>query len=91
VDLPQVRPTIRRQEHVACVRSVSDGGLGIGFSLPRRLVSRRINSIQEPARGWFVHRMRFREVGELDAELQRWLCESYHQMGMQERLRSSKR
>lgn len=70
----------------ASVNSAGDRGMNIHFGLPRRLRSRRIRKIEEPVRGWYVHHVRVTSVDELDDLLLRWLRESYHQMGMQERL-----
>jgi hypothetical protein len=58
----------------------------IAFGLPRPQRSPRIRRVEEPAPGWHVHTMRLTSPDELDDELQRWLRESYHQMGMQQRL-----
>lgn len=36
--------------------------------------------------GWWQHRLRITDPGQLDAEVQRWLRESYRLMGQRERL-----
>jgi Domain of unknown function (DUF5655) len=69
----------------ASANSLSDRGMNIHFGLPRRLRSRRIRK-EEELGSWFVHHLRITSVDELDDELLAWLRESYHQMGMQERL-----
>jgi hypothetical protein len=49
--------------------------------------SPRFAKVEEVVPGWWVHRLRIRAAGELDAELQEWLRGSYRLMGMQERLK----
>jgi hypothetical protein len=70
----------------AGVTAVSDRGMTIAFGLPRPLRSGRIRAIDHYPPAWHVHTMRITSVEELDDELLGWLRESYHQMGMQERL-----
>lgn len=61
--------------------------MSIHFGLPRPLRSRRVRKVERFGT-WFVHHVRITSADELDDELMGWLRESYHQMGMQERLGS---
>lgn len=70
----------------AGVKSVSDRGMTIAFGLPKPLRNRRISKVEQPTPTWYVHTMRVTTAEELDDEVLGWLRESYHQMGMQERL-----
>jgi hypothetical protein len=70
----------------AGVSAISDRGMTIAFGLPRRLRSGRIRKIEQYGSGWYGHFMRITSPDQLDDELLGWLGESYHQMGMQERL-----
>jgi len=72
----------------ANITALSEGGMTCTFALPRRLASRRFASVVEVVPRWWEHRLRIRDVKQLDAQLQAWLRESYHSMGMQERLRT---
>jgi len=69
----------------AGVNAISDRGMTVAFGLPRPVRHPRIRKIEDYGGGWFGHRARITSV-ELDDELLGWLRESYHQMGMQERL-----
>lgn len=71
----------------AGVNTVSDRGMTIAFALPRPMRHRRIRKVEDIAPGWFGHWMRITSPEQLDDELLGWLRESYHQMGMQERLK----
>lgn len=73
----------------AGVYAISDRGMTIAFGLPGPLRSRRIRKVEHLSPGWYGHWMRITTPDELDDELRAWLDESYHQMGMQERLRGS--
>jgi hypothetical protein len=70
----------------ASVTTVSDRGMTIAFGLPRALSDPRIRKVERIGPTWYVHTMRVTSPGELDHEILEWLRESYHQMGMQERL-----
>jgi hypothetical protein len=70
----------------AGITAASETGITIAFALPRPLRSRRFANVAEVAPGWWVHRLRITNADQLDGQLQRWLCRSYHLMGMQERL-----
>ena len=70
----------------AGVHALSDRGMTIAFGLPHPLPHPRIRKIEDYGGGWNGHWMRITEPKELDDELLGWLRESYHQMGMQERL-----
>ncbi|RMF59723.1 MAG: hypothetical protein D6743_15910 [Calditrichaeota bacterium] len=72
----------------AGITSISEKGMTCSFALPRALDSPRFVKVEEVVPGWWSHRLRITEPDQLDEELQRWLCESYRLMGMQERLRS---
>jgi hypothetical protein len=61
----------------------------IAFAFPRPMRHRRIRKVENIASGWYGHWMRITSPEELDEELLGWLCESYHQMGLQERLARS--
>jgi Domain of unknown function (DUF5655) len=69
----------------AGVHALSDS-MTIAFGLPHPLPHPRIRKIEDYGGGWKRHWMRITEPKELDDELLGWLRESYHQMGMQERL-----
>ena len=70
----------------AGVHALSDRGMTVAFGLPRPLPHPRIRKIEDYGGGWYGHWLRITEAKELDDELLGWLRESYHQMGMQERL-----
>jgi hypothetical protein len=70
----------------AGVNAISDRGMTIAFALPRPMPHRRIRKVESIASGWYGHWMRITSQEELDDELLGWLRESYHQMGLQERL-----
>lgn len=70
----------------AGITALSEAGMTCSFALPRPLASKRFVKVEEVVPGWFVHRLRITDVRQLDAQLQRWLRESYRLMGMQERL-----
>ena len=58
----------------------------VAFGLPRPLPHPRIRKVEDYGAGWYGHWMRITEPKELDDELLAGLRESYHQVGMQERL-----
>lgn len=60
--------------------------LEIGFWLPRRLDSPRIDSVETIYPDAHVHRLRIMDTKQLDAELAGWLAEAYA-VGRQEHLR----
>jgi len=68
------------------VNAISDRGMTISFALPRPMRQPRIRKVESIASGWYGHWMRITSPDELDDELLGWLRDSYHQMGMQERL-----
>jgi len=70
----------------AGITSLSERGMTCAFALPFRLKSRRFAKVEEVVPGWWIHRLRITEPGQLDEEVQAWLKESYRLMGMQERL-----
>jgi Domain of unknown function (DUF5655) len=70
----------------AGVSAISDRGMTIAFGLPRSLRSDRIRKIEQYGSGWYGHYLRITSPDQLDDELLGWLRESYHQLGMQERL-----
>jgi Domain of unknown function (DUF5655) len=87
----EVAPAKTRVAFMARVRfagvsAISDRGMTIAFGLPRRLRSGRVRKVERYGRDWYGHFMRITSPDQLDEELQAWLRESYHQMGMQERL-----
>ena len=71
----------------AGVSSISHRGMTIAFALPAPMEHPRIRKVEHLAPGWYGHHMRITSTDQLDVELLGWLRESYHQMGMQERLR----
>ena len=75
----------------ANITSLSEKGMTCTFSLPSPLDSLRFAKVEEVVPGWWVHRLRITDVGQLDKEVQAWLNESYRLMGMQERLKDSGR
>ena len=70
----------------AGVNTISDRGMTIAFGLPRPLRHPRIRKIEDYGGRWYGHRIRITSREELDDEVLSWLRESYHQMGLQERL-----
>lgn len=70
----------------AGVNAISDRGMTIAFALPRAMQHPRIRKVENIAPGWYGHWMRISSPDDLDDELLDWLRESYHQMGLQERL-----
>ncbi len=74
----------------AGITSLSENGMTITFALPHALHSARFAKVDEIVPGWWVHRLRITDAGQLDGELQSWLRESYRLMGMQERLGTPK-
>lgn len=70
----------------ANITSLSEKGMTCSFSLPDPLDSRRFAKVEEVVPGWWVHRLRITDEGQLDEEVQDWLRESYRLMGMRERL-----
>ncbi len=70
----------------AGVNAISDRGMTIAFGLPRPMRHPRVRKIEDFGGGWYGHWVRISSPEELDDELLGWLRESYHQMGMQERL-----
>lgn len=71
----------------ASITSLSEKGMSFGFALPHPLSSPRFAKVEEVVPGWWAHRLRVTDPGELDEELQAWLRESHRLMGMQERLK----
>ena len=69
----------------AAVYAVSQRGMTITVGLPRPLAHPRVRKVEHLG-SWYLHWMRIASPDELDDELRGWLCESYHQMGLQERL-----
>ncbi len=63
----------------------------VSFALPRPLRSRRFVKVEEIVPGWWAHRMRITDPGQLDGPVQAWLRRSYRLMGMQGRLKSSRK
>lgn len=101
MDLPEVRETVRVSQSLAPaktrvafmgrvrfagVQTVSDRGMTVAFALPRPMPHPRIRKVEEIVTGWFGHTLRVTSPEELNEEVLGWLRESYHQMGMQERL-----
>ena len=70
----------------AGITSLSERGMTCTFSLPLPLEHERFAKVEEVAPGWWAHRLRITDIGELDEQVQKWLQESYRLMGMQERL-----
>ncbi|MFQ5749576.1 MAG: DUF5655 domain-containing protein [Planctomycetota bacterium] len=70
----------------ASITSLSEKGMTCGFALPQPLHSPRFTKVGEIVPGWWHHRLRVTEPGQLDEEVQAWLRESHRLMGMQERL-----
>ncbi len=55
------------------------------FALQRRLRSARIDRIIDYGPGWQMHEVRIRSAADLDAELLKWLTESFRIVGKQEK------
>ena len=71
----------------AGITRISEEGMTCSFAMPYALKSSRFVKVEEVAPGWWTHRLHITSPRQLDAEVQRWLRESYRLMGMQERLR----
>jgi len=71
----------------AGITALSEDAMTCAFALPRPLKSQRFAKVEEIVPGWWIHRLRITEVGQLDDQLQEWLRDSYRLMGMQERLK----
>lgn len=71
----------------AGISNLSERGMTCTFALPGPLSSSRFAKVEEIAPGWWAHRLRITDVGQLDAEVQGWLRESHRLMGMRGRLR----
>jgi hypothetical protein len=74
----------------ASITKVTEDEMICGFAMPRPLSSARFVRVEEAVPGWFVHRLRITRPGELDAEVQRWIRQSYRLMGMRGRLKARK-
>ncbi len=70
----------------AGITSLSERGMSCAFALPGPLESPRFARVEEVVPGWWMHRLRITDPGQLDEEVQAWMRESYSLMGMQERL-----
>lgn len=70
----------------AGITSLSEKGMTCTFSLPQPLRSSRFQRVWEIAPGWWAHRLRITHPDQLDDEVQGWLRDSYHAMGLRERL-----
>jgi hypothetical protein len=70
----------------AGITRLSEKGMTCSFALPHALRSERFEKVEEVVPGWWVHRLRIVEPGQLDRQVQRWLRDSYRLMGMRERL-----
>jgi hypothetical protein len=68
------------------ITSISERGMTWSFALPYALESDRIERVEEVVAGWYVHWVKLVDATQLDAEIQKWIEESYRLMGMQERL-----
>jgi len=75
----------------AGVSALSERGMTVAFALPERARSPRFTKVEEIVPGWWGHYLRITEIGQLDAELQKWLRQSYRLMGLQERLTRRRR
>ena len=75
----------------AGIASLSEKGMTCGFALPRPLDSPCFAKVEEVVPGWWTHRLRITDAGQLDEEIQAWLRESYRLMGVQERPKDSRR
>ena len=73
----------------AGVSALSERGMSLAFALPEPVRSPRFTKVEEIVPGWWGHYLRITEVDQLDAELQKWLRQSYRLMGMQERFNRS--
>lgn len=69
------------------VTRVRPDGMTFYFLLPQRLEHPRFARVHEVVPRIWMHTLRVTDRHDLDAQLQRWLRESYRLMGMQERLK----
>jgi hypothetical protein len=74
----------------ANIYRINEQEMVITFALPRPLSVRRFTKIEEIVPGWFAHRMRITDPGELDGQVQRWIRRSYRTLGT-DGLRKAKR
>jgi hypothetical protein len=70
----------------AGITSLSERGMTCAFAFPRPLDSPRFVKVEELIPGWWTHRLRITDPGQLDGDVQAWLRESYRLMGLQGRL-----
>jgi hypothetical protein len=82
----KTRITFVGRVRFAGITKLTEDVMQCNFALPRRLESTRFVKVQEIIPGWVAHHLRVTEPGQLDAEVQAWIRESYRLMGMQERL-----
>ena len=75
----------------AGVSALSERGMTVAFALPEPARSTRFAKVEEIVPGWWGHYLRVTEIGQLDAELQKWLRQSYRLMGLQQRLTRRRR
>jgi hypothetical protein len=69
----------------AAVNKLTDRSLDAHVVLTRRLESPRFRKIEMMTPKCYVHHFRIAAVGELDKEVESWLCEAY-QVGTQQHL-----
>lgn len=70
----------------AGITSISEKGMTCSFAMPYALRSKRFAKVEEVVPGWWVHRLRVTDAGQLDDEVQGWLRDSYRLMGMRKSL-----
>lgn len=64
----------------ASVNRVRPTHLDVHFVLPRPLLSPRFRRVERLGK-LYVHHLRFGQASELNAEVQRWLRQSYREYG----------
>jgi hypothetical protein len=75
----------------AGISALTEAGMTCTFALPEPIRSPRFARVYEVVPGWWAHRLRITEAGQLDREVQGWLRRSYRLMGMQGRLQRARR
>jgi hypothetical protein len=82
----KTRITFLGRVRFAGITSLSEDSMTCSFALPYPLRSPRFLKVEEVVPGWWSHRMRLTDPGQLDEQVQGWLRKSYRLMGMQGRL-----
>ena len=86
----KTRVAFMAQVRFASVNRVADEAIDVHFVLPYALKSARFRRLEQVG-PCTVHHLRLRAPGEMDAELQEWLRESYSVYGQRQWLERAQR